>query len=169
MDKIGLFYGSDTGNTERIAQLIAEKIGEDNVDVINLEDAATTDMNDYNKLIFGAPTWNDGELQSDWEIHFENLDEVNFEGKTVAMFGLGDQSGYPDYFLDALGIIYDKIVELGAKVVGEWSCDGYEFDESKAKRNGSFVGLGIDEDNESDMTEERIDAWLNTIKEDFGF
>ena len=168
MEKIGLFYGSDTGNTERVAELISEKIGSDKIDVIDLAKASTIEMNNYSKLIFGAPTWYDGELQSDWEMHFNNLNQINFKGKTVALFGLGDQIGYSEYFLDALGTIYDKIIELGAKVVGEWPCVGYDFVHSKASRNGHFVGLGIDEDNESEMTDDRIDDWLELIKPYFG-
>ena len=124
-------------------------------------------MNNYEKLIFGAPTWYDGELQSDWEDYFDNFDDIDFNGKTIAMFGLGDQYGYAEYFLDALGIIYDKLIERGANVVGFWPADDYEYDVSKAERDGKFVGLGIDEDNESDKTEERINEWLDQIKGDF--
>ncbi len=169
MENIGLFYGSDTGNTERMAEAIAEKIGTDKVDVIDISGSSKEEMEKYDKLILGMPTWYDGELQSDWEGFIDNLDEIDFTGKTVALFGLGDQYGYADYFLDAMGITHDKIVEKGAKIVGQWPCDDYEFDFSKAERDGKFVGLGLDEDNESDKSEDRINEWLELIKPDLGF
>ena len=168
MENIGLFYGSDTGNTERMAESIAEKIG-DNVEVMDLHKLESEVMAKYNKLIFGAPTWYDGELQSDWEEFFDKLDEIDFSGKTVAMFGLGDQYGYSEYFLDALGILHEKLIERGATIVGHWPCDDYEYDFSKAEIDGKFVGLGLDEDNESDKSEERIDQWLEIIKPELGF
>ncbi|PID62152.1 MAG: flavodoxin FldA [Ignavibacteriae bacterium] len=166
MSKIGLFYGSDTGNTERIAELIAEKIGNDKIELVDLNRAEPDAMENYEKLIFGAPTWYDGELQSDWDSYFDNLDSIDFSNKTVAIFGLGDQYGYPDYFLDAMGIIYDKLIEKGAKVVGAWDCSDYDFTSSKAERDGKFVGLGIDEDNEDDKTEDRINEWIKIIEPD---
>ena len=164
MEKIGIFYGSDTGNTERIAEQIANKIGADKVDLVDLHGADPDAMTQYDRLILGAPTWYDGELQSDWEDYFENLNNIDFNGKKVAMFGLGDQFGYAEYFLDALGIIYDKLIERGANIVGHWPKDDYEYDFSKAERDGKFVGLGVDEDNESDKTEERLNDWLDIIK-----
>ncbi|HBK72565.1 MAG TPA: flavodoxin FldA [Flavobacteriaceae bacterium] len=167
--KIGLFYGSDTGNTEEIAQIITTIIGEDNVDIHDIRKAKNSDIEKYEFLILGCPTWYDGELQSDWEDFFPNLDDIDFTGKTVALFGLGDQYGYGEWFVDGIGIIYDKIIEKGAKVVGEWPTDDYDFDESVAERDGKFVGLALDEDNESEKTEERIDMWLNQISHDFGF
>ena len=167
--KIGLFFGSDTGNTEDVAEQIAKKIGEDNIEVMSIGDASPGDFEDFDKLILGLSTWYDGELQSEWEDFFEELDNIDFAGKTVAIFGLGDQLTYGEYFVDAIGLLYDKVIERGATVVGEWPTDGYDYDESVAERDGKFVGLPLDEDNESDLTEERIDKWLNQISGDLGF
>ena len=167
--KIGLFFGSDTGNTEDVAEQIAKKIGEDNIEVMSIGDASPGDFEDFDKLILGLSTWYDGELQSEWEDFFEELDNIDFTGKTVAIFGLGDQLTYGEYFVDAIGLLYDKVIERGATVVGEWPTDGYDYDESVAERDGKFVGLPLDEDNESDLTEERIDKWLNQISGDLGF
>ena len=163
MNNIGLFFGSETGNTESVADEIAGIIGYDKVDVYNLSDHGIDICTKYDKLIFGAPTWYDGELQSDWDSAVDDLEKVDLTGKTIALFGLGDQEGYPDYFLDAMGIIYEKVIEKGGNVVGEWPVDGYTFDESKAVKNGNFVGLALDEDNQSDLTNERIEKWLVQI------
>ena len=163
MPKIGLFYASSTGHTEDVAQLIKEKMVENEVDLHNIADAVDNAMENYDLIIIGASTWGEGELQDDWEDYIHNLDNINFTQKTVAMFGLGDQEDYADNFLDAMGTIYDRIVANGANVIGSWSTDGYEFDESTAIRDGEFVGLALDEDNQYDLTKERVDQWIEQI------
>ena len=91
-----------------------------------------------------------------------------FNGKTIAYFGTGDQVGYSDNFQDAMGMLEEKISSLGGKTVGYTSVDGYEFDESKALRDGKFCGLALDEDNQSELSDERIKAWTAQIKSAFG-
>lgn len=167
--KTGIFYGSDTGDTEDVAKIMASIIGVDEVDLCDIGEASVEDFDKYERIIIGLSTWYDGELQSDWEYFFPNLDDIDFTGKTVAIFGLGDQEGYGTWFVDGIGIVYDKIMEKGAKVVGEWATDGYDFDESKAVKNGKFVGLAIDEDNQTHQTEERVNKWLKQISGDFDF
>ncbi len=167
--KIGLFYGSDTGTTEEVAEKIAEKIGKEMIDLHDIGKAAEVDFENYTLLILGTSTWYDGDLQSDWEDFFPNLDNIDFTGKTVAIFGLGDQLTYCDFFVDGIGMIYDKIIEKGATVIGQWPTEGYDHDESVAERDGMFMGLALDEDNESEKTDERIDTWLKQISTDFAF
>ncbi len=167
--KIGLFYGSDTGSTEEVAEKMIEKIGKDNIDLLDIADAKPNDFEEYKLLILGTSTWYDGDLQSDWDYFFPQLDDMDFTGKTVAIFGLGDQLTYGEYFVDGIGILYDKLIEKGATVVGQWPTDGYEHDESVAERDGVFMGLALDEDNESEKTDGRIDTWLKQISADFGF
>jgi len=168
MKKIGLFWGSDTGNTEAVASMIAEAFGDEEIILHDIGQSSPEDILQYECLIFGIPTWGIGELQSDWEEFFPNLDNMDFSGTTVALFGLGDQYTYSGYFLDAMGLLHDKIVEHGANVVGSWPVDGYEFDESKAIiEEGSFVGLAIDQDNQEELTEERVNAWTAQVKELF--
>lgn len=170
MSKIGLFYGTDTGNTERIADLIKDYIGEDKVDVYDVVSATPEDFAKYDKIILGQPTWYYGELQSSWDDFWETFKTIDFTGKTVANFGLGDQADYSEYFLDAMGMMHDVAVENGATPVGYWPTDGYEFDESKAVTPDGefFVGLGIDEDQQPELTEERISQWVAQIKEEMG-
>lgn len=162
MSKIGLFYASSTGNTEDVAKEIKEVIG-DRVELHNIADCADDAMGSYDKLIFGISTWGEGDLQDDWEEYIANLNESNLSGKTISMFGLGDQEEYCDYYLDAMGTIYDKTIEAGATVVGSWPTDGYDFDESTAVRDGEFVGLALDEDNQDDLTTQRVKAWTQNI------
>ncbi|MEM7725581.1 MAG: flavodoxin FldA [Cyanobacteria bacterium P01_A01_bin.45] len=165
--KIGLFYGTTTGKTESAAEMIQEMFG-DGITTHDISQAETSDFEEYECLIIGSPTWDVGELQSDWDGFFEELDEIDFTGKKVAYFGTGDQMGYEDNFQDAMGILEEKISERGGKTVGYTSTDGYEFNESKAVKDGKFCGLALDDDNQSDMSEGRIKAWVAQLKSDFG-
>lgn len=163
MSKIGLFYASSTGNTEDAAKLIKAKMSAFDIDLKNISDCVDNAIKKYDLLIFGVSTWGDGDLQDDWEEYLENLNEDNLLNKTVAIFGLGDQENYCDNFLDAMGTIYDKVVQSGATVVGSWPIDGYDFSESTAVRDGEFIGLGLDEDNQSELSDERISQWIELI------
>ncbi|WP_414579228.1 flavodoxin FldA [Anabaena sp. CCY 9402-a] len=165
--KIGLFYGTQTGKTESVAEIIRDEFG-DGVTLHDMSQAEAADFDEYQCVIVGCPTWNIGELQSDWEGFFPELDDIDFNGKMVAYFGTGDQMGYADNFQDAIGILEEKISQRGGKTVGYWSTEGYDFNDSKALRNGKFVGLAIDEDNQSDLTDERIKAWVSQLKREFG-
>ncbi|MBU7581401.1 MAG: flavodoxin FldA [Nostoc sp. TH1S01] len=167
-NKIGLFYGTQTGKTESVAEIIRDEFGNGVVNLHDISQADAADFDEYQCLIIGCPTWNIGELQSDWDGFFLELDDIDFSGKIVAYFGTGDQIGYADNFQDAIGILEEKISQRGGKTVGYWSTDGYDFNDSKALRNGKFVGLAIDEDNQSDLTDERIKEWVSQLKREFG-
>ena len=168
MALIGLFFGSDTGNTENVSLKIREMLGEETVDLYNFAETEVEALAPYEYILFGAPTWYDGELQSDWEVILPQFDKVDFTGKKVAIFGLGDQWGYGEWFVDAIGIIADKVVERGGTICGHWSLEGYDFDASKASRNGKFLGLAIDEDNQPELTEERLNKWIPQVLKEFG-
>lgn len=168
MGKIGIFYGSTEGNTEEAAFKIQKALGKDNADVHNVDSATAEDVQGYAIVIFGASTWEIGELQEDWDSFIDVLDDIDFGGKKVAYFGLGDADGYPDTFIDALGIIHDRIKDSGATFFGAWPTDEYSYDDSKALVNGKFLGLALDNDNEPDKTDERIAAWVAQIKGELG-
>jgi flavodoxin I len=165
--QIGLFYGTNTGNTETVAQQL-EQILKDNgfeVDTHDMASAAVDDMAKYDNIIVAVPTWNDGELQDDWDAVFAEYERFDFTGKNVAFLGLGDQDGYPDNFLDAIGTLAKPVLKNGGKIVGYWSTEGYDFAESLAlAENGKFYGLGIDQDNQEDLTEGRLTEWVAQLK-----
>jgi flavodoxin I len=170
MAKIGLFYGSTTGKTQSTAEIIQEKFGGDSIvalhDVAEVQDGSEFDS--YQCLIIGCPTWDIGELQADWQGYYDELDNLSFSGKKVAYFGTGDQIGYAENFQDAMGTLEEKISQLGGQTVGSWSTDGYDFEASKGVKNGKFVGLALDEDNQSELTEKRIEQWVTQLKQEFG-
>ncbi|MBF2062961.1 MAG: flavodoxin FldA [Calothrix sp. C42_A2020_038] len=165
--KIGLFYGTTTGTTESIAETIQQMFGNDVVELHDISQADTEDFDKYEYIIIGCSTWNQGDMQSDWESFFEQLDEIDFSGKKIAYFGPGDQNGYPYSFQDAMGMLEEKISSLEGQTVGYTSIDGYDFQESKALRNNKFCGLAIDEDNQSELTQQRVQAWVTQLKQEF--
>ncbi|MFV0346524.1 MAG: flavodoxin [Bacteroidales bacterium] len=167
MKKIGIFYGSDTGNTEGVAKQVAKLLGSDNVDVKDVSKAETSDFEQYDNLILGTATTGIGDLQDDWDSAVAKLKSAKLDGKTVALFGLGDSQTYPDTFVDSLGHLYEAVKDKGCKVIGAVATDEYEYDDSIAVVDGQFVGLAIDQDNEDDKTEERVDNWVNSIKGKF--
>lgn len=164
--KIGLYYGSTTCYTEIAAEKIQAYFGADVIELHNLKDCKIEECLDYDLLILGISTWDYGELQEDWESQWSDLSEVNLDNKIVALFGMGDQIGYTDWFQDALGMLHDVVVDNDALVIGQWSNTGYEFAESKAltKDGKYFVGLALDEDNQYNLSEQRINDWCSQIQ-----
>lgn len=167
---IGLFYGSSTCYTEIVAEKIAAELGDALVDVYNIAEEPTATMNHYQYLLLGIPTWDYGELQEDWENIWDELDSVSFDGKCVALFGTGDQLGYPEWFLDALGYLWAKVASLGAKTMGYTSTEGFEFEASKALTSNDtlFVGLAIDDESQAHLTEIRVTDWCRQVLDEFG-
>lgn len=162
MGKTAVVYGSTTGTCQTIAKSVASKLGADIFEVTAI-DAAT--LAEYDALILGSSTWGLGELQDDWYDGVEVLKEMDLSSKTIALFGCGDADSYCDTFCDAIGLIYKDIAESGAKFVGSVSKDGYSYDTSAAEVDGVLVGLPLDDINESDKTDSRIDSWIASFKD----
>lgn len=162
---IGLFYGSTTCYTEIVAEKIQIQLGEDKVDLCNIKDTPLTECLKYDILIFGISTWDYGELQEDWEAHWQEVSDLDLNGKIVALYGMGDQVGYTDWFQDALGMLHDEVIAAGAFTIGQWLNNGYEFAASKAltKDGNYFVGLSLDDENQYQLTDERIALWATQI------
>ncbi len=171
-NKIGIFFGSDTGNTRRVAKSIAKKLGDAADSPVDVKKASVDDLLQYQALILGTPTLGDGELpglgsgagEESWEEFLPQLKGKDLSGKVIALFGLGDQEAYGHEFVDALIFLYQWAIEGGAKVVGFWPVTDYHFEKSNAIVDGQFVGLVIDHENQSDMTDDRLNTWLEQIK-----
>jgi flavodoxin I len=162
--RIKLIYGSDTGNTELVTEDLVKLLGD--VEVTTVADLIPEDW-DHDKFILGIPTWYDGELQSDWEDYFEEFKTINFTDKTVAIFGLGDQLGYDEWFCDGIGILAEVILKNGGRVIGYTDKDeSYDFDTTPKSiiKDDVFYGLCIDEDNQGELTQERLSKWVEQIK-----
>jgi len=168
LGKVGLFYGSDTGNTQRIAHAIQAVLGTDLVELHDVMNVKISDFDAYDKVILGQPTWYCGELQSHWDDFWPEFQKVDFSGKQVAFFGLGDQLEYGEFFLDAMGLMHDVVLDGGGEPVGYCPNEGFFFENSKAltEDEAFFVGLALDEDQQPGATDERIQVWVEQIKEE---
>ncbi|AMX02808.1 flavodoxin FldB [Microbulbifer thermotolerans] len=167
---IGLFYGSSTCYTEMAAEKIRDRIGAEWIDLHNVADSDIALAEQYDFLIFGIPTWDYGELQEDWENVWDELAQLDLSGKTAALYGLGDQAGYPQWFQDALGYLHAQVRACGARTVGHWPAEGYTFEASKGlTEDGThFVGLALDEESEFEKSDARLDQWCTQIMREFG-
>jgi len=168
MKTIGVFYGSSTGNTELAAEMICDQLGQFVSHSADISKSEPTDLLAYDILLLGVSTWNIGEMQDDWDDFLPRMEGLDLTGKQVGFFGMGDAIGYSYNFLDAMGMLWDAVKPLGSPtLVGVWPNEDYTFDESLAVYDdGHFVGVGLDEDNEPELHEERIKGWLMKIMMD---
>lgn len=166
MKKIGLFYGSSTGRTKRVAEMIQKGFGVKNVEIFNIKNINPSDVLHYENLIFGTSAWGVGDMQDDWEMFIDDLAELDLSNKKIALFGLGDQAEYPGSFVDGIGTLYCRMPNK-ENVVGFCSKDGYKYYFSSAEKDGKFVGLPIDEDNQPGLTQERVKNWVALLKKEF--
>lgn len=165
MSKIGIYYGSTTGNTQEVAEDIAKKLGVDKADIHDVL-KAKADYSVYEVLLFGTSTFGMGDLQDDWDSYIEQVKKADLSGKKVALFGCGDSSSYSDTFCDGVGKIYEAISDKGCQIIGKVDTDGYTYDSSEALVDGRFVGLLIDNDNESSLTEGRVNQWVENLRKE---
>jgi flavodoxin I len=177
MAKVGIFFGTDTGKTRKVSKLIHKAFDSDDVaKPVNINRCQLADLMEYDFLVVGTPTLGEGQLPGlsvmceteNWEEFVPQLEGQDLSGKTVALFGLGDQVGYPNEFVDGLGELYDIFSETGATLIGSWPSEGYEFNDSAALDGDEFVGLVIDQDNQANLTDERVSAWVEQLKGEFG-
>ncbi|MEI6275980.1 MAG: flavodoxin [Prolixibacteraceae bacterium] len=172
MEKIAIFFGPLNGSVHRIATLVASKIGPEKVDLIHITDASAVDLEKYDRIIFGISTigkdtWQQKFDNTDWSHFFPIVNTFNFTGKKIAIFGLGDHITYAYHFVDSMGLLGKTIKNLGGEIYGKVSTDGYTFQDSDAIVEGQFIGLPVDEDFESELTDERVTAWVNSLMKVF--
>jgi len=164
--RIGLFYATNTGYTEEVSEELCQHFGTSLIETCqNIEDLSLEDLQGFDVLLLGIATWDAGDLPYDWAMFYDGLVDYDFSNTTIVMFGLGDQGGYPETFLDAMGILYRRFLEQGATGgIGFWPTDDYSFEESLALEDGQFCGLALDQDNEADLTTDRLIKWCTQIK-----
>lgn len=173
---IAIYFGTDTGRTRRIAKLIAQKLGDAALAPANIGRTTVDDFLAHERLILGTPTYGEGTLpglstgmtQESWEEFLPRLQGCDMRGKTVALFGLGDQDKYAGEFVDAMLLIHDAVTDCGARVVGAWPAQGYSFRASQALVGDHFVGLALDQVNQAALSEARVEAWLAQVRREFG-
>lgn len=173
MNTIGLFFGPENGSVHRVAEKVKAALGEQHVEMIPVNHATVADLVKYDKIIFGISTvgketWDSNYSNTDWSKFFPNISKIDYSGKTVAIFGLGDHVTYSSYFVNAMGALARELMKNGATIVGRVSPESYEFDDSEAIIDGSFIGLPIDEDFQPELTDQRVKEWVSFIKPEFG-
>ncbi|MCB2222264.1 MAG: flavodoxin [Bacteroidetes bacterium] len=166
MKKIGLFYGTTSGKTKRVAEQIKKEFGEKTVDLFDIKQIKPEDILKYDNLIFGTSAWGIVDMQDDWEVFIDDMVELDLKGKIIALYGLGDQKEYPGSFADALGTLYCRMPDKD-QIVGFFPTSGYKYYYSSAEKDGKFVGLVIDEDYQSEKTAERVKKWVTQLKKEF--
>jgi flavodoxin I len=168
MTKIGIFFGGkDNAGTAKVAKHIHELLGKDISKVHNVNASKAADVNKYDFLILGTAAWGIGEMHSDWENFIEELLDADLATKKIALFGLGDQKMYPESFVDGLGTIFCRL-PFKQNIVGFTSTDTYKYYYSTAEKDGKFVGLAIDNDTQSELTNDRVKKWVEQVKKEFG-
>lgn len=174
MSKIGIFYGPEMGSVEKVARVIEAKFGADNVELLAVKNCSEKDLQRFDKMVFGVSTigktnWDSEYKDTDWDTFASVFSKVNWSNKKVAMYGLGDHIQYPQHFVDALGWVYERLENTEAEVVGFCSVEDYTYEESEGIKDGLFLGLPIDEDNEAEKTDVRVSNWVNKLINEFGY
>ena len=174
MSKTAIFFGPLKGAVNRVADKLKDAIGDDKVEMIPVNTATVADIEKYDKIIFGMSTvgkdtWDSTYSNNDWAKFLPEIGKTRYEGKTIAIFGLGDHVTYAATFVDHIAVLARELTKNGAVLTGQVSTDGYEFDESEAVVDGKFLGLPIDEDFEPELTDERVEKWVKQISSEFGF
>ena len=167
MKETAVIYSFNTKKTGKVAEQIKEAFNNDQVELVNAEDLTELVFLSYDQMILGVPTWFDGELPNYWDEFVPAIEEMDLKGRKIALYGLGDQKGYPENFLDAVGIMGSILEKQGAKLVGFTSTEGYEYEQSQAERGDQFIGLAIDYENQGSMNKERISAWVEQLQKEF--
>lgn len=161
--KIALVYSKHSEHTAVIAGMIKNELNDKNLTEVNVEDASFDELLNYDFLILGASTWFDGELPNYWDEYLPGLEDQDFTGKKVALFGLGNQAGYPENYQDAIGILAGFFESRGAEITGYTSTAGYQFESSAANKNGTFCGLAIDSSFNEKIKAAKVSEWVRKI------
>ena len=167
MNKTAIIYSFNTKKTGKVAERIKEAFNDESVEMVNAEEISESMFLSFDQIIMGVPTWFDGELPNYWDEFVPALEDMDLKDKKIALYGLGDQKGYPENFLDGMGLMAKILEGQGATLLGFTSVAGYEFESSLAVRGEQFTGLAIDYENQGSMNKERITSWVAQLKGEF--
>ena len=167
MSKTAIIYSFNTKKTSKVAVQLQEGFNDPAIEMINAEEITEDLFLSFDRIIMGVATWFDGELPNFWDEFVPALEDMDLAGKKFALFGLGDQKGYPENFLDGVGIMAEILEAQGATLVGLTSTEGYTFESSRALRNDQFLGLAIDYENQGSMNNQRVASWIDQLRKEF--
>jgi len=164
--KTGIFYSFSSGKTQGVGERIVREFG-DNIEINDIEEVKGAKFLEYDLIVIGVSTWFDGGLPDYWEDFLPEFENADLKDKKIAVFGLGNQQGYPENFGDAIAVLADVLEPLGGNLIGFTSTEGYDFEASKSIRDGKFMGLVIDEETQPELTVDRVKNWIAQIKKEF--
>jgi flavodoxin I len=172
MNKVLLVYWPKDGNVAKVAAKVALHLSDSNLTKKDITEITQQDLNDADNWIIGGSTvgshvWMDAEDSNKWFRFFKMLDDIDLTKKVVAFFGLGDQILYPHHFVDGLGVFQEEFEKRNANITGQWPIDGYQFYDSEGMHKDKFFGLALDEDHQQELTDERIQQWLQQVLLEF--
>lgn len=177
MKRVNILSWPKGGETEKVAEQLLWQFNNCGSDVKALElDFITVDeqkLTSCDLLVVGGSTvgsdnWSTADNTTKWGHLFSLLRLTDLSGLKAAVFGLGDQKKFPDNFVDGMSVV-KKVLELkGAKIVGYWSADSYEFNDSRSIVEDSFVGLALDTENQPELTNPRIHEWVEQLLHEIG-
>lgn len=161
--KTGIFYGSTTGVTADIARRIAKELGVAESDIHDVAHTSPVALGNYDLIIAGSSTWGHGEVQDDWYDFLDGAGALDLKGKTVAIFGEGDET-MVDTFCAAMDVIRHRLESTGVEFTGEFPAAPYSFSDSPSLRpDGNMVGLALDNVNHPELTDKRISEWVKIL------
>lgn len=175
MNKTAIIYSPEGGSVNQVATKLEAAIGNDKVDLIPVAKVEKEGLNKYNQIIFvgstvGADHWSNKTIVNEWPGFFLEISDIGFEDKKVAIVGLGNSVLYPSHFADGMAYLYEELSEKNANIFGFVDAADYTFEDSEALDDeGYFCGLALDEDNEEELTQGRIEKWISLLKPDFEF
>lgn len=177
MKRVNILSWPKGGETEKIASQLLAHFNQNENDVKAIElDFLTVDeqkIKSCDLLVVGGSTvgadnWSTADNTTKWGHLFSLLRLTDLSGLKAAVFGLGDQKKFPDNFVDGMSVV-KKLLELkGAKIVGYWSTETYEFNDSRSIEEDDFVGLALDTENQPELTEKRIQGWVDQVIQEIG-
>lgn len=163
MKTVGIFFGTTGGKTKEVVDIVASQLGDAQVfDVADGIDAIEL----FDNIILASPTYGMGELQDDWAGVIDELADIDFSGKTVALIGVGDAAIFGANYVESMKHFYDAVEPKGAKIVGFTSTDDYDFEASEAIVDDKFMGLPIDASFDEDEISSKVESWLERVKEE---
>ena len=165
--KIGIFYGSTTGTTAKIARKIGALLTVPANDLQDVAKVAPSRPGEYEVLVFGSSTWGSGEMQTDWLDFINGVEMLDLKGKKIALFGCGDDT-MADTFCNAVGELHRRLGRTQAEFIGQYDAGTYDFSESEAKdaESGKMYGLVLDEVNHPELTAARLHGWTQQVTDE---
>ena len=111
-----VIYWSQTGNTQKMAELIAKGIeeGGKKAELVELDNISIDDLNDEKVIILGSPASGTEELEETQVEPFVQSLEGKIQGKKVALFGSWGW-GEGEYLTN----LEERMKSYGGEIVGE--------------------------------------------------